>query len=185
VWVEMLLLLEAAFFILRGFVVRVEAMRIRLFLFICNHGRSTAMVLVPYKKFKLTTKLTRDEFLSRIKAHAEYSKSKSFFSALSDDFLIKLKIKEDRIEVRKRFEKQISRITFFMDNEDAAVHVKMVLRPVAIVMTLFMTLWVFLIPFPLALKIIFAVLIYGFMMMGFLFDVFWTQNLLHKKLLKP
>jgi hypothetical protein len=49
--------------------------------------------MIPFKTIEFDTNLTEEEIRTRLKIHEEFSRTKNFFTATTDDFLIKTKSK--------------------------------------------------------------------------------------------
>ncbi len=145
------------------------------------------MTLIPYKTFNFETALTKAEVMDRLKVQAEFSKTKGFLAASTDDFLLETKAIGNAIFIRSKFEGrrifQSKIIVTFPENPKTIVKVRLTPRIGGILFCIPIVLLILFIPSSLTLKVSLLGLIYLLGMLGFGFDIWWTKYLFKKKLL--
>ena len=146
------------------------------------------MNLIPYKSYKIVTKLTKDEFFKNLNEQTKFSKSKGFFNTASDDYTIEAEIKNNEIKI---IEKNGGRsllpteiILNIKDQTSITLFIKIIPQISGIILFILLNLFAWMIPFPVLVKLIFSFVNYILIMIGFKFDVWWTEDLISKKLLR-
>jgi hypothetical protein len=146
------------------------------------------MIFFPYKVLSFETTLTKEEFKTRLGIHAEFSRTKNFFTATTDDFLLETRVKGDEVLIKRKFG---GRRTFpckivlsFPDKPKTTIKVRIVPKVIGFILCLPVVFLILIIPSPLIVKLFFIGLIYALGMIGFGFDIWWTKDLFEKKLLR-
>jgi len=145
------------------------------------------MILIPYKTLSYETRLTKVEFNNRLRIHAEFSRTKGFFISMTDDFLLKMKVRGDKILVKRKlggrrfFPSKI--VLSVTDTDPTIINVRIIPKIGGILFCILLAFWILLIPFPWIVKMFFIGMIYTLGMIGFVFDTWWTRDLFEKKLL--
>jgi hypothetical protein len=143
------------------------------------------MLLLLYKQMKFETDHSQEEFVRLLQQHTEFSKTKSFFSATTDDYAIKSEVRGGEIVLIDKFGRRRSRITVKVTSgSKTTITVRIVPRVFMILQSLLFILFILIVPFPMPLKITFIGLIYLVALIGFGLEVWWTNDLFQKKLLR-
>jgi hypothetical protein len=145
------------------------------------------MTLIPYKTFKIETDLTEQEIRDRLKNHEEFSKTKNFFNATTDDFLLETKAKGKEVLIKRKYPGRRtlpSKIIMTLSRDTKTmVKLRIVPRSIGFILQLPVLLLIIFIPSPVILKASFFGLMYLIGMIGFAFDIWWTRDFFEKKLL--
>ncbi len=147
-----------------------------------------AMTVIPYKKLQFQTDLTEDEIEDRLRSHEEFSKTKNFFTATSDEFRIKTINKGQDILIIKRDGGRTplpTKIVMTLSRDRGTViTIRITPRIIGLVWLSPIVMLAIFIPSPIILKTFMIGIIYLFGMFGFWIDVWWTRALFERKLLR-
>jgi hypothetical protein len=145
------------------------------------------MSIIPYKVLTFETSLNEEEVRNRLRIHAEFSKTKSWFTATTDDFLIELKEERVGITVKRKFGGKrpfpVDITISFSTKTPMYVYVMIAPNPLGFV-PVFILLLLFILFSPWQVTTFFFAAYYLIGMVGFGFDVWWVNDFLEKKALK-
>jgi hypothetical protein len=145
------------------------------------------MYLLLNHKLKFVTADSKEVFLEKVLKHAVYSKSKNFFTATADDYVINCRLENNTIIMKNRFGKGGGKLVVTITSEHPT---EICVRPVhgilSKISSLLMVSFLLIMPFPTYFKIFLIGVLYILALIRYGLELWWVSNLFNYKLLtKP
>lgn len=148
------------------------------------------MIWLLRKELVFLTKESKEDFLHRIEEHTAYSKTKNFFTTLTDDYAIKTKIRGNTIIIRKRFMRRTIPIKVTTHSNGIETEIRVIVGPerwavaACVILMILTTLFGVVISMPVFLPLAAGALGYLTTLVKISIEALWTKNLFLQKLLR-
>ncbi len=143
------------------------------------------MFLLLNKKLRFITADPKDVFIKRILDHTEYSMKTNFFTATTEDYAIRSYSRDGTIIIKSRFMRQSFRIIVKVTSEcPTQISVRLVPSIFSLAPHLVIVFFLLIMPFPNYFKAISIGITYLFLLVGYAFEIWWTNNLFNHKLVR-
>lgn len=146
------------------------------------------MNLIPYKKLTFESRISKEEFQENVIANLQFSKSKNWLTATTNDYLITGTISNQKFSLENKHRGR-NPLWYKINGEIEAngitkVHVRITPKPISVLCSALFLLVFMLTPFSFTIKGIFAGLFYFMIILYFRFVVWWVEDLFKRRLLK-